>query len=631
MTDLSQSFVDIPVQTETVHDNSTDWDVFANVVNAQQLSQSWLELLVQQNDSIKLGMVLLKSSTDNAYVPAAIWPDWFFDLSLLKEAAEKALVDRRGVEIKSTEPVFISDAESVYTQIALPIETASDLYGAVVIAVSCKLDSEALQHIRRQLYWGSAWLVQYFLQQEVQVKQHHAERSAVTLDLALLMQEQPDFQKALFMFVNSLAVKLALKRVSLGLVSKGNIKVRAISNTAHFKLQTELSQRLSNVMEEAYDQRRNLSFPYGFSDATSSRLTITLEHQQLAKSGDVGVASFLLKDKGLPFGILVFEYPFNDAVAKDLQAYGAAIAGGLAPTIRQLQELDSWFSGKWERQLKLGLSAVFGPYHTVYKTFATLALLVLAFVLFAEGEFRITAKTTLEGLVQRAAVVPFEGYIDQAPVRAGDTVAAGQIIATLEDKDLKLEKNRLDSEREQTLRKYRDALAKHERSSTSVLAAQLNQTEAELSLVREKLDRSKIRAPYDGIVVSGDLSQMLGAPVEQGKVLFEIAPLDTYRVILKVDERDISYVAVDQVGQLALSGITDDTIPFVVKKVTPVATSEEGLTYFRVEAELERAMPFLRPGMEGIGKVKVGDDKLLWIWTRRLVGWIKISLWTWMP
>jgi len=52
----------------------------------------------------------------------------------------------------------------------------------------------------------------------------------------------------------------------------------------------------------------------------------------------------------------------------------------------------------------------------------------------------------------------------------------------------------------------------------SVLAAQINQVEAGLGLVSDKLARTVLVAPYDGVVISGDLSQLLGTPVEQGKV-----------------------------------------------------------------------------------------------------------------
>ncbi|RPI43732.1 MAG: HlyD family secretion protein, partial [Betaproteobacteria bacterium] len=161
--------------------------------------------------------------------------------------------------------------------------------------------------------------------------------------------------------------------------------------------------------------------------------------------------------------------------------------------------------------------------------------------------------------------------------------------------------------------------------------AQINQAEAQLQLIDEKLLRARITAPFDGVVVSGDLSQLLGTPVEQGKVLFEIAPLDAYRIILKVDERDVAHLVVGQKGELALSGIPGARLPFSVARITPVSTAEEGRNYFRVEANMEAAAERLRPGMEGVGKVSIGERRLMWIWTHKLIDWLRLSFWTWMP
>jgi hypothetical protein len=127
-------------------------------------------------------------------------------------------------------------------------------------------------------------------------------------------------------------------------------------------------------------------------------------------------------------------------------------------------------------------------------------------------------------------------------------------LCRLDDRELKLEQTRLLSEREQLVRKHRQALAAQERSNMTILAAQIDQVEAMLTLVSDKLARATLVAPFDGVVVSGDLHQLLGTPVELGKVLFQIAPLDAYRVILQVDERDIAYLQVGQPGVLTLIG-----------------------------------------------------------------------------
>ena len=152
-------------------------------------------------------------------------------------------------------------------------------------------------------------------------------------------------------------------------------------------------------------------------------------------------------------------------------------------------------------------------------------------------------------------------------------------------------------------RKYSDALAKRERASSRILWRSSRKREAQLALVEEKLARTQLVAPFDGIVVSGDLSQMLSSPVEKGKVLFEIAPLDAYRVILKVDESDIRDVTAGQRGQLMLAGSAGRALPFTVKTIS-VATAEEGRNVFRVEAQLDeagdRAAP--RHGRRGQGE-----------------------------
>ena len=111
----------------------------------------------------------------------------------------------------------------------------------------------------------------------------------------------------------------------------------------------------------------------------------------------------------------------------------------------------------------------------------------------------------------------------------------------------------------------------------------------------DKLARSRILAAIDGFVVTGDLSQILGAPVQQGKVLFEVAPLSSYRVVLRVDEEDIRHVAIGQKGVLALTGAAGQTVPFRVARLTSVAAAEDGRNFFRVEGDLlANDLPFDR-------------------------------------
>jgi multidrug resistance efflux pump len=228
-------------------------------------------------------------------------------------------------------------------------------------------------------------------------------------------------------------------------------------------------------------------------------------------------------------------------------------------------------------------------------------------------------------------VAPFEGYLREAPARAGDIVKAGQVLAVLDDKDLKLERVRWESELEQASRKEREAMAKANRVDQQQAAAQANQARAQLDLVLGKLSRVQVTAPFDAVVVKGDLSQLVGSPLELGKVLFELAPLDSWRVILKVDERDIGHVAQGASGELVLASLPGSSWPFTVKKITPISVAEDGRNFFRVEAALGQQAPKLSPNMEGVAKVAAGERSLLWIWTHPLLDWLRLAWWKLLP
>ena len=270
-------------------------------------------------------------------------------------------------------------------------------------------------------------------------------------------------------------------------------------------------------------------------------------------------------------------------------------------------------------------ASLFGPRHVALKLVSIGVVGLVLFCLLVKGDYRVSAKTVLEPIVQRAATAPFNGYIREAPVRAGDLVQAGQVLCTLDDRELRLERLKSLSKFEEYQKEYHKAMAEGEAAKVEILTAQMHQVQAEIALLNDQLDHTKLLAPFDGIVVTGDLSQQLGAPVEKGKVLFEIAPLDSYRLVIEVDERDIADVVVGQRGSLMLSAFPSEIIDVTVEKITPVSTAKEGRNFFRIEAQFDQPHDRLRPGMEGAGKIEIDRRSLIWIWTHQIVDWITIG------
>jgi RND family efflux transporter MFP subunit len=619
---VSTASIHAMAEGETVLADARVWAAFSSPGNQGEFYRSWLAILCAEIGQVSAAMLLLGADEAGSFAAAAVWPDANRNMQFLAPAAEQALNERRGIVVAPAGGPGGMHGHRAH--VAYPIELAGKLCGAVVLDVGTSTEVE-LQKVLRQIHWASAWLVDNFRQEALLERDERLARLSLAADLvATAVQERHSTASALAV-VNELAARLACDRVSLGLEKSGSIEVIAISHTATFDPKSNLVRLIGGAMDEVLDLDVPIIHPQQDEDDLGA-----IAHDELAREvKDVAVCSVPLVCDNHTMGVVSLERSSGEAFDSATQALAKTLGLLLGPILQLKQESERPVVSRAHESLKQGVFALFGPNHPGVKLIALLVMALLIFFSFANGEYRVSAKTVIEGAIQRAVVAPFDGYVEESSARAGDTVTKGQVLSRLDEKDLRLEQAKLESEREQSSRKYRQALAEADRASMAVIAAQVDQAEAQLSLVEEKLARATLTAPFDGIVVSGDLSQLLGSPVDQGKVLFEVAPLDAYRVILKVDERDIAHLATGQEGDLALSGIPNEVMHFVVKQITPVSTAQEGINYFRVEAQIDHPSPRLRPGMEGIGKVSIGERKLIWIWTHSLTDWLRLKVWNW--
>lgn len=258
-------------------------------------------------------------------------------------------------------------------------------------------------------------------------------------------------------------------------------------------------------------------------------------------------------------------------------------------------------------------------------------LLIIAVMSVMEGNYRVTSTASIEGRIQRVLVAPFDGYIANAYARAGESVTSGEVIAEMDSKELLLQQQRYAAEKNEYTRQYRKALASRDKAQAHIYKSQVSQAEAQLQLLEKKIQRSKLLAPLDGYIIQGDLSRSLGAHVDTGDVLFEIAPLDEYRLVIYVDEKEVAAVQQGLQGELNLKAIPDKELSFIVHKISPVFEESNSNIVYRVEATLKENHPALRPGMQGIAKIDIGQRSLIWIYLHELYDAIRLWLWSWLP
>ena len=601
------------------------WRQFSQARSAEEFCSSWLGIQCQLIGAVSDGVVVLQKPGSTGFVPVAFHPENPSDRGKLAEVTERALKERQGVVLRLGATGAAND-DSVRCQLASPVQLDGELRGVVGLELEPRPEPQ-VRLAMRELQWGSGWL-------EVLLRRHAAPQDAarlrlkLALDLVSALLEHEGLTDGGAAFVTELATRTGCDRATLGVLERGRVRIRAVSHSGQFDKRANLLQFAADAMEEAIDQKAAVAFP----PAQEGARLVARAHELLQReAGAGGVATFPLESAGKVIGALTLERPAGfqlDAPTLELADAVAAVCGPIV-ALKMTEErglgvhLLDILRNFWTRLV--------GPRHALYKLIAGVTALLVLFFAFVDGTYRVSADAAVEGETQRAITAPIAGFVKEAPRRAGDTVKKGEVIGRFDDRDLRLERVRLASQQGQYGKQYREAMAKHDRTQAAIVTAQLEQVEAQIALLDEQLARVEMVAPFDGVIVSGDLSQRLGAPVERGQVLFEVAPAADFRIALQVDEHDFAQVLPGQRGALVVASMPYQTFPFTVTKITAVNNAKDGANRFRVEARLDAKPDRLRPGMEGVGKIEVDERRLLWIWTHSLVDRLRLWLWSSLP
>jgi len=565
--------------------------------------------------------ILVVRGEDDAFRPVALWPAQASHLEQLSELVEHVIDDGSGF----ISPLAVDDADTGKAYgVAYPVAQSGRLYAVVALALVVNSDQQ-LQKAMRQLQWGGSWVELFSLRRQTREQGRAQRRLTAGVEVLAKVLAQGESAAASMRLVTELALLFDCERVSIGFEKKGAMRLDQMSHSAQFGKRMNIIRAIETAMDEAVDQREVLIYP-----PSSSTTSVVIAHQSMGEQlADSSIMSVPLFDEQRVIGALTLERDSDKPFTRDDADYCESIASLAVTALADKRENDRPLLWKLTDAIHTQASRLIGHGYPGRKVVAIAVVAVVLFASLVHGTYRLSADATLESAFQRVVVAPYNGFIKEAPLRAGDVAREGELIAALDDKDLHLERLKWLSQSAQLKGQAQEATAAHDRAKLTVIQAQQAQAHAQLQLVESQLQRASIRAPFDGLIVSGDMSQRLGGAISQGEELFEISPLDAYRINLQVRESRIADVRVGQQGVLHLSALPERPFDFVVSKVTPVTDSREGASYFRVEAELMGVDEQLRPGMEGVGKIAIDERRLLSIWSRELLEWLRLKLWAW--
>src|SRR5574341_1354226 len=437
-----------PPESPPEHRDRALWAALVEATTPEAFCQSWLALQCRMITGVTGGMVLLGPPDSGPFRPMAIWPDVRRNLTHLTASAERALKERRGL-VRRAEPEDPDPAGAPRSyEIAYPVEIRERLHGVAVLELAPRPDPQ-LQAALRQLHWGAAGLQVLLWREEVLKEAAARDRLQTVLELLATLASHERAAAASMAFVTAVATRLQCDRVSVGFQRGGRAHVRAVSHSAQFGKQTNLIRAIGNAMDEALDQQGTILYPPEARGAGR----VTRAHAELARQhGSGAICSIPLSYGERLVGTLTLERPADrpfDAPTVEVWEAVSALAG---PVLEVQRRDDRWLVMKAGETCRTWLGHLIGPRHVALKLAIAGSAAVVLFFAFARGDFRVSATTTLEPEIRRAAVAPFNGYIAEARVRAGDLVRQGQLLAALDDREMRLERLKWLSQHEQLVK-----------------------------------------------------------------------------------------------------------------------------------------------------------------------------------
>jgi HlyD family type I secretion membrane fusion protein len=157
-----------------------------------------------------------------------------------------------------------------------------------------------------------------------------------------------------------------------------------------------------------------------------------------------------------------------------------------------------------------------------------------------------------------------------------------------------------------------------ELSEVSIALAEIHN---DLRAVEARLERNRLRAPFDG-VVHNLISSRPGAVVEQGQPLLELVPAHgTLIAEISIPTTEIAHVRIGQQARIAIDGVEPQRHGYIIGRLAQLSPSTfvhaEDRPYYRGRINFDLTQPddvvgrHLVPGMTITAEINIGERTIL--------------------
>ncbi len=211
-----------------------------------------------------------------------------------------------------------------------------------------------------------------------------------------------------------------------------------------------------------------------------------------------------------------------------------------------------------------------------------------------------------------------------------EPVQAGQVLAEMENWDLRSAVAETQSKYELALMQMNHALAVNDGTAAGSHRVQADYWKAELTRVQQLLQKSELRSPIDGVISTPRVDSFAGRKLNPGDSFAEVVDSSRAIVDVAIEEEDAGLLREGQSASIKLNSYPTRTFHGQVVVISQKGESLHETPVFYSRVAVENPDGAIRSGMEGRGKVRVGTYPAGYVLLRHLYIWFYSKIWYWL-
>jgi RND family efflux transporter MFP subunit len=231
------------------------------------------------------------------------------------------------------------------------------------------------------------------------------------------------------------------------------------------------------------------------------------------------------------------------------------------------------------------------------------AAMVIGLLVIIPWRFRIQTNALVVPAERRVVSAEVSGVIESVPVREGQRVHAGDVVASLVDSDYRLLLESAITNLGLDRRQLEDAEARRDWTAASQAQLSMDLHQAEVDLYREKVDKAQLRAPITGIVITPKVEEKAGQFLKMGDSFCEVVDEDRMGVEMNVPETEVAWIHPGAKVALKLNALPTQTMLGQVERISPQTITAEDEEFFVTRAVFPNPGGAARTGMAGQAKI----------------------------